>query len=179
MKRKKKVIDPTPNPAAYLENFYSPARAAFIAKDPVSLSAGERLRRERYLRRFTLDKMSGYLGISTSYLAAMERGTRRISTAMQERIHQRLGISRDYLSEGLHITGTMIAQSVKEEVRYETPVRHRIEVLLNIATQEELTACYSMLHTYLIQERNEKRTFLPDPGEFLPPLTSEDGQVLF
>lgn len=156
MKRKKKQ-NYTNNNYDALDGYFSPTRRELLKKDPSGLNVGERLRRERYLRAFTLEQMANYLGISTSYLGSMERGARPVSRAMMDKFHERLGLSYDYLWEGLNVTGTMITQYVRETSLYDAPIRHKIDVLLNVCSPEEEIACYNLIHTYLTQERNSKK----------------------
>lgn len=155
MKRKKKKTGEK-SPRSGLAGFYSPAKREFLDRDPSGLDVGERLRRERYLKSFTIDQMASYLGISTSYLGAMERGARPVSKHMMHVLHDRLGLSYDYLWEGLSVTGTMISQYVQESAHYDQPIKHKIEVLINVASPQEQIACYNMIHTYLMQERNDR-----------------------
>ena len=133
MKRKKKKPGDK-SPRSSLAGFYSPAKREFLQRDPSGLDVGERIRRERYLKSFTMDQMAGYLGISTSYLGAMERGARPVSKHMMHVLHDRLGLSYDYLWEGLSVTGTMISQYVHESNQYEQPIKHKIDVLINVAS---------------------------------------------
>lgn len=174
MKRKKKKPGDK-SPRSSLAGFYSPAKREFLQRDPSGLDVGERIRRERYLKSFTMDQMAGYLGISTSYLGAMERGARPVSKHMMHVLHDRLGLSYDYLWEGLSVTGTMISQYVHESNQYEQPIKHKIDVLINVASPQEQLACYNMIHTYLMQERNDRTQNRVPPNPFTDKEeTSED-----
>ncbi|MBR0086447.1 MAG: helix-turn-helix transcriptional regulator [Lachnospiraceae bacterium] len=155
MKKRKKSTGSKGNVSS-LSGIYSPVKITLLSRDPSTLNVGERLRRERFLRSFTLEQMAAYLGISTSYLGSMERGVRPMSKRMIQLFHDRLNLSYDYLLDGLSVTGTMIAQYVQESSHYDDPVRHKINVLLNVATPEEQSACYNMIHTYLAQGRNRQ-----------------------
>ena len=139
-----------------LSGIYSPVKISLLSRDPATLNVGERLRRERFLRSFTLEQMAAYLDISTSYLGSMERGVRPVSKRMIQLFHDRLNLSYDYLLDGLSVTGTMIAQYVQEASHYDDPIRHKIDILLNVATPEEQSACYNMIHTFLMQGRKQK-----------------------
>ena len=57
------------------------------------LSIGQRIRHERQLRYMTQAQLSELLGISVSYLGALERGDRPVSSAMILRLHECLGLS--------------------------------------------------------------------------------------
>ena len=165
MKRKKKK-NSADSKHSSLAGFYSPAKREFLSRDPSSLDVGERIRRERFLKSFTMDQMASYLGISTSYLGAMERGSRPVSKRMMHVLHDQLGLSYDYLWEGLSVTGTMISQYVHESNQYDQPIKHKIDVLINVATPQEQLACYNMIHTYLVQERNEQAQPKLPPNPF-------------
>ena len=132
-------------------------------KDPSTLRIGERVRRERFLRAFTLEQMAAYLDISPSYLGAVERGVRPVSRNLLVKLHERLGVSYDYLWDGLDVTGTMISQYVRESSRYNEPINHKLDVLLNICNDDEKLACFNMIHTYLTQKRNSKGYTLYTP----------------
>ena len=141
---------------------YSPARQALIDRAPETLSIGLRVRRERYLRNLTLEQMASFLNISTSYLGSIERGARQLSAKMETLLHDMLGISYDFLREGHQVTGAMISQFVREPGDKDvSDIRHRIDVLLRVATEEELSACYSMIHSYMTTSRNKKKTQAP------------------
>ena len=81
---------------------------------------------------------------------------------METLLHDMLGISYDFLREGHHVTGAMISQFVREPGDKDvSEIRHRIDVLLNVAFEEELSACYSMIHSYMTTSRNKKKTQVP------------------
>jgi len=157
-KQKKKQ----PDSAAVLSGVYSPTKVQLIEADPSSLNVGLRLRRERYLRNLTLEQMASYLNISTSYLGAVERGTRPLSKRLCDQIHSQLNITYDYLWEGLDVTGAMISQYVRESPgSYDEPIRHKIDVLLNVSSPAELLAAYDLLHTYLTFSRKQQSSPAP------------------
>lgn len=135
-----------------LSGIYSPTRKALILQPPHDLSVGSRLRRERFLRKLTLEQMASYLNISPSYLGAMERGKRPISRKMMAVLHEKLDLSYDFLLEGISLSGSMISQYVRESSVYST--HHNLNVLLQVCTPEELESCYQLVHTYLIHRRD-------------------------
>jgi transcriptional regulator with XRE-family HTH domain len=137
---------------SYLSGIYPPGKRDIITKQPETLSVGQRLRRERVLRKLTIEQMATYLDISTAYLGAIERGKRPISSKLMKRIHDRLGLSYDFLLDGMSISGHMISQYVRESTVYTT--HHNLNVLLNVCSPEELNSCYNLVHTYLTQNRD-------------------------
>lgn len=138
----------------FLSGYYTPKKKSLIMKSPEEMSVGARLKRERFLRKLTQEQMADYLGISPSYLGAMERGVRPISRKMMERLHEKLNISYDYMLEGLALSGAAISQYVRE-AGIQTPV-HKLNVLLNVCSMDELDACYNLVHTYLSVSRSKK-----------------------
>ncbi len=137
-----------------LSSVYSPTRRDLILQEPQSLTVGERLRRERYLRKLTLEQMAAYLDISPSYLGSIERGKRPVSRHMMDLLHDRLDISYDFLLEGISISSSQISQYVRESSTYSR--HHNLNVLLNVCSPEELDSCYQLVHTYLTHNRKDK-----------------------
>lgn len=133
---------------------FSPKRREFLSCAPETLTPGGRLRRERLLRKSTLEEMSEFLEVSPAYLGAIERGKRPVSTKFMQKLHDRLGISYDFLFDGIVLSGNTIAHFVQESSDYSA--RHNIDVLLDISTPDELDACYNLFHTYLSQTRQAK-----------------------
>ena len=74
----KKENDKQNKPDNYLRGIYSSKRRALIMQPPETLTIGQRLRRERYLRRWSQEQMAVFLDISTSYYGALERGERSL-----------------------------------------------------------------------------------------------------
>lgn len=146
-----------------LSGIYSPMKRRFLSQPPESLSIGGRLRRERLLRKMTLEDMADYLGISSTYLGSIERGTRPLSRKLEKLLHDRLGVSYDFLLEGISVTGTMIAQYVRETDDYS--ITHKINVLLNVCTPEEQEDCYHLVHTYLSGRRSRRSNGVNAPKE--------------
>ena len=152
---KKKRQKPLDSPESVtLSGIYSPTRKALILKSPSTLSVGNRLRRERFLRKLTLDQMASYLNISPSYLGAMERGKRPVSRKMMNLLHEKLDLSYDFMLEGLSLSGSMISQYVRESAPYTT--HHNLNVLLQVCSPEELESCYQLIHTFLIHRRDKR-----------------------
>ena len=144
MARKKKPAD---SPSNQLAGIYPPGKMKLVQQAPEQLTIGERLRRERVLRKMTMEELADYLGISPAYLGAVERGQRPLSNRLMKRLHDRLGISYDYLLEGITISGNMISQFVRESEIYTT--NRNLNILLNVCTEDELDSCYNLVHTYL------------------------------
>ena len=143
-----------PDQELFLSGYYTPQKKSLIMKSPEEISIGARLKRERYLRKLTQEQMADYLGISPSYLGAMERGVRPISRKMMDRLHEKLNISYDFMLEGLSMSGAVISQYVQETGIHSPD--HKLNVLLNVCTKEELDACYNLVHTYLNVARRHK-----------------------
>lgn len=138
--------------AEQLSGIYSPKKCQLIIRTPERLSVGDRLRRERYLRKLTLEQMASYLNISPSYLGSMERGKRPLSRKMMERLHYKLDLSYDFLVDGISLSRSSISQYVKESSNYTT--HHNLNVLLKVCSKDELEACYQLVHTYLTHSRD-------------------------
>ena len=139
----------------YLAGLYSPAKRRFLQQSPEDLTIGGRLRRERILRKLTIEQMATYLNISACYLGSIERGQRPVSKKLQNLLHEKLGLSYDFLIEGMPVTSSMISQYVRETGHYTT--RHNIEVLLNVCDEEELEDSYDLVHTFLTRKRTAER----------------------
>ncbi len=149
---KKKSTD---TPETYLSGIYSPAKMQIVRQSPELLSVGERLRRERILRKMTIEELADYMGISAAYLGSVERGKRPLSNSLMKKLHDRLGISYDYLLEGMTISGNMISQYVRESEIYTT--HHNLNVLLGVCSPDELDSCYNLVQTYLTFTREQKK----------------------
>ncbi len=139
----------------YLNGLYSPAKRRFLEQPPEDLTIGGRLRRERILRKLTIEQMASYLRISACYLGAVERGQRPVSKKLQDLLHEKLGLSYDFMLEGMPVTSSMITQYVREAGNYST--RHNIDVLLNVCSKDELADSYDLLHTFLSRKRAQER----------------------
>ena len=73
-----------------------------------SILIGHRIRNERIALGMTQSEFAKLLGISPSYLGALERGTRPVSRSIMNRLHEKTPISYDYLLEGLEKTDDTI-----------------------------------------------------------------------
>lgn len=138
-----------------LSDLYPPKKLEFLSCPVRDLTVGGRVRRERLLRKMTIEEMSNCLSCSPTYLGAIERGKRPVSRNFMKKLHDILGISYDFLLDGNTISGTAIAQYVQEGVIYST--HHNLNVLLNVCNEEELDSCYQLVHTYLPQIRNPEK----------------------
>lgn len=115
---------------------------------------GRRLRTERIRRQKTQEEFSRLIGISPSYLGALERGVRPVSRQVMDMIHERLGISYDYLLQG-HISHEFAAQNTLHEPGgYHT--RRDISLMLSGCSAEEARECYDIIHTYLTYARSRQ-----------------------
>ena len=141
--------------SSYLTGLYSPAKRRFLAQSPESLTIGGRLRRERLLRKLTIEEMALFLKISPCYLGSIERGQRPVSKKMEKLLHDKLGISYDFLLDGMPVTSSMISQYVRESGNYTT--RHNLDVLLSVCSEEELEDSYNIVHTFLAHRRAAER----------------------
>ena len=139
----------------YLAGFYSPAKRRFLQQAPEELTVGGRLRRERILRKLTIEQMATYLNISACYLGSIERGQRPVSKKLQNLLHDKLGLSYDFMLDGMDVTSSMITQYVRESGNYST--RHNIDVLLNVCNEDELEDSYDLVHTFLTRKRAAER----------------------
>ena len=126
---------------------FSPGRLGFLSISPEQLSVGGRIRRERILRKMTQEEMASYLNISSSYLGAIERGSRPLSKRMMEIFHERLNISYDFLIEGQLMTSAMIQQYVREEL--DTDSIYKTNVLMKAEPPQVRDACFELIHSYL------------------------------
>lgn len=122
-----------------------------------SKNIAKRIRNERKKLNMTQSQFSHLLGISTSYLGALERGNRTLSINMARRFHETLCISYDYLFDGISLPNIPIQQFVKESSSYQ--IKEKIEVILGTCTPEELESCYEMLHSFLIHNRKRKNLY--------------------
>ena len=98
----------------------------------------------------TQSEFAKLLGISPSYLGALERGTRPVSRSIMNRLHEKTHISYDYLLEGLKKpddTIPIMQNIVAEPEHYR--VRRDIGLLLASCSVREAKDCYQLIHTYL------------------------------
>ncbi|MBQ7432923.1 MAG: helix-turn-helix transcriptional regulator [Lachnospiraceae bacterium] len=115
---------------------------------------GKRIREERKKLGMTQAQLSKVLGISTSYLGALERGSRSISSNILSKLHKHLNLSYDYLLEGTTLQDLSLQQYIRESTDYDYGVRHDLDVVLGTCTEAELEACYELIRTYLLHSRS-------------------------
>lgn len=113
---------------------------------------GTRIRQERRKRGLTQAEFSQLLHISASYLGAMERGSRTVSSNMLSRLHDELHLSYDYLLEGTTLQDLSLQQYIREDGGL-YGVRHDLDVVLGTCSEAELETCYELIHTYLRHSR--------------------------
>ncbi len=118
---------------------------------------GRRIRTERLRRQKTQKEFSKLLGISTSYLGAIERGVRPLSRQVMNILHERFGISYDYLMEGHIYHEVPVQNTIREPEGYH--VQRDISLMLSSCNSEEARECYDLLHAYLTHIRS-RQTFL-------------------
>ena len=118
-----------------------------------SSPAGMRIKAERQRLGLTQGKMAAMLGISPSYLGAIERGTREVSRNLLDRFHDRLGFSYEYLLEGNRSPALSSLDHVREPLSYRT--KRDISLLIGTCTEEEAQNCCSLIRTYLIHSRKQ------------------------
>lgn len=114
---------------------------------------GTRIREERKKLGMTQAQLSHVLGISTSYLGALERGSRSFSSNILAKFHEHLHLSYDYLLEGTTLQDLSLQQYIRESPAYEYGIRHDLDVVLGTCTEAELEICYELIHTYLLHSR--------------------------
>ncbi len=117
---------------------------------------GRRIRTERLRRQKTQEEFSRLIGISPSYLGALERGSRPISRNVMNILHERLGISYDYLMEGYISHEFPLQNTVQEPGGYH--VRRDISFMLSSCNTEEARECYDLLHAYLTHIRSRQHS---------------------
>lgn len=133
----------------------------------VSGVIGGRIRSERLNRHMTQAEFAALLGISTSYLGALERGIRPVSRSIMDRLHERFHVSYDYLLDGTKNRDTAIRNTVAEPEHYR--LRRSFHYLLNSCSNEEMRQCYRLLYSYL----NCLRSAAPEDGPEDAPKTAD------
>ena len=124
-----------------------------------TLLIGHRIRNERLALGMTQTEFAKLLGISPSYLGALERGTRPVSRSIMNRLHEKTHISYDYLLDGLSKSDAPMPLSqniVAEPEHYR--IRRDIGLLLVSCTPREAKDCYQLIHTYLDHLRSTNST---------------------
>lgn len=130
-----------------------------LYESPQSLMIGHRIRNERLALGMTQSEFARLLGISSSYLGALERGTRPVSRSIMKRLREKTHISYDYLMEGLpqSAPGPAPSQNILAEPG-QYRIRRDINLLLISCTPREIQDCYQLVHTYLEHLRDSKNT---------------------
>lgn len=136
-------------------------------KQPAAV-IGRRIRQERKKLGMTQVQLSQALGISASYLGALERGSRSISSNILTKLHEHLHLSYDYLLEGTTLPDLSLQQFIREESIY--GVRHDLDVVLGTCNEMELDACYELVHTYLLHSRTRSNKKIRTGQEICPTL---------
>ncbi|WP_279387332.1 helix-turn-helix domain-containing protein [Cuneatibacter caecimuris] len=119
-------------------------------------STGRRIRRLRRNAGMTQRQLSRCLGISVSYLGAVERDVRPLSRSLAEQLSRHFQLSYDYLITGRHPLppALLFPDAQRQELS------HRLLVLIATCSPEELMAVYQMCSHYLTARR-DKAQFRP------------------
>lgn len=141
-----------PSETKHKKRFSPKKRISYYEIPPRTI--GERIRWERQKLGLTQKQLSGKLGISPSYLGALERGSRPVSASISSRIHHFLNISYDYLLEGQGLPPSMLPQIARETGP--GSLYDEMEHILKTCTQEELEACCSLIKTHLMSMRRQQ-----------------------
>lgn len=121
----------------------------------IRMQIGERIRKKRQELDLTQAAFSQLLDISPSYLSAIERGQRGISSRISRSIHELTGMSFDYLLNGTSILDVSHAEYVRESDGTAEALYRRIEIMLQTCSQAELAVCYEMCHSFLSHSRKQ------------------------
>lgn len=141
----KERMNQTMKPNTYIANYES--------------TPGSRLKQERKKLDMTQQEFSKLLCISTSYLSALERNIRPISASILHILSTKLSISSDYILYGTKANDLPLIHYIHEPNTFH--VRHRLNVMLGTCNANELYASYSMIHSYLSNIRNKKKSSTP------------------
>lgn len=124
---------------------------------------GHRIRDIRIRHNMTQREFAGLIGISSSYLGAIERGTRPVSRNVMQRLHDCFALSCDYLLHGsAGITPVATINRVAEGSSYRT--RRNFFFLLSSCEPKEADECCRLLAAYLNRRRDDEIR-LPDISE--------------
>ncbi len=116
-------------------------------QDSPHIPPGERIRFERVKRGMTQEQLANNLGISGSYISAVERGERSLSSNLIQKLHAFFGMSYDYILDGKLLPDVPYPGIIYDAET--SNVYHRFEVLLGTCNEVEATTCYQMCHSYL------------------------------
>ena len=128
---------------------------------PASAIIGNRIRNERLELGMTQAQFAAFLGISPSYLGALERGTRPVSRNIMEKLHEKTDISFDYLLRGSESSLPPVSNLLAEPEHYR--VKRAFNLLLGACSSGEMRECYQLVHTYLQHLHNG--SFPAGPGQ--------------
>lgn len=120
-----------------------------------TISIGQRIRIQRKRLGLTQTELSQQMGISTGYLSSIERGARNVSGKMMHQFHKKLGLSYDYLLEGLSPSEVLATSMIREDSNL-YPKKERLQLILSTCTPDEFEMCYHMIHSYLQSARKRK-----------------------
>jgi len=137
---------------ANLCNGYTPKKWELINQSPETLSRGQRLRRERYLRGLTIDMAAAMLNITPSYLGALERGSRTFSHAVVEKVHQVFHLSYDFILLGTNLSSSALNDFVRENASFDA--RHNADILLSVCDKKDAEVCYQMIRHFLASKNH-------------------------
>ncbi|MBQ8640281.1 MAG: helix-turn-helix transcriptional regulator [Lachnospiraceae bacterium] len=130
-----------------------------LSNDPAK-RIGNRIRAERLRRHLTQEEFGRLLGISPSYLGALERGSRPVSRKIMGLLHERLDLSYDYLMEGKNTYPEAFqSHTLREPGGYH--LRRDLSLMLSSCSPEEAKECYDLVHTYLSYARSSARPESP------------------
>lgn len=115
--------------------------------EPASSVIGGRIRDERINRGMTQSEFADRLSISISYLGALERGTRSVSRNVLDKLHEKFGLSYDYLIQGAEQLKPQLHGMVCEPEFYR--IKRSTQFLLNSCSSDEIRQCYRLINTYL------------------------------
>ena len=114
--------------------------------------SGRRIRGERLRLGLSQQEFADFLGLSVSYVAALERGDRQASRHVMDLLNQKLGLSYDYVAQGYNHP-LPVLNTVRESSGYHT--RRNINLILGTCSEQEADDCYDLIQTYLSHSRKK------------------------
>ncbi len=134
----------------------------YDSESPLSGKAvGLRIRDARKSMYLTQSELAKLLGVSTSYVSFLEKGTRPITHSILGPLLRCLNISYDYLIMGKYPDDIGFISSVCETSSYEE--RLKLEHLLEKCTKSEYEMCYKLCRAYLETSRYSRETTASKP----------------
>ena len=130
---------------------------------------GARIRNIRLELDMSQENFADLIGISPSYLSAIERGVRKVSARICAAINQATGLSCDYIltgrSDEFHYNydhgNSSVVPLINERGSYQktppfdlSPAKRRLLLLFNTCTDTEAVLCYNVCHSMLSGIRN-------------------------